>query len=353
MEKSETEIPWNRIAGQTEQIKQLQIATANPAHAYFFVGPEGSGKKLAAQVFAASLLTDNFTADKWKKTLGFCLAGNYPDLSVIEPDGRNFLAADAKRVIEESNIRPSMGKFKVIIIDQFHSANPDVAPALLKTVEEPPEGIIVILLSEKTGKLQETVVSRCVKIEFNQLSNADLKNWLEASMSTEHDIDTVVKSAMGSQTRAAVLAADPSFPERLEFWKQALPAAKKHGTELCRQAITAKDWLDKSQAVLEEKQKTELEEIAENLERYGDTALDKQAIEDRHKREIRKFREQELKWGLSIISETVFNRINSPEITPKYLQQAQQIITNTINSLMFNPNEQLALQAMFIKLAKL
>jgi len=137
---------------------------------YLFVGPAGAGKLEAAKKFAKAVncLSEN------NKPCEICLSCKkinsqiHPDVFFVEPKGpSSFIGIDQIReVIQKANLKPYEGKSKVFIINNAHSMNVQASNAFLKTLEEPPENTIFILISRSKELLLSTIVSRCHIIRF-------------------------------------------------------------------------------------------------------------------------------------------------------------------------------------------
>ncbi|UCD54594.1 MAG: DNA polymerase III subunit delta' [Candidatus Omnitrophota bacterium] len=137
---------------------------------YLFIGPGGSGKLEAATNLAKAVncLGEN------NKPCGICLSCNkinsqvHPDVFFVEPkDGVSSIGIDQIReVISRANLKPYEGKSKVFIINNANSMNIQASNAFLKTLEEPPENTIFILISPSKELLLSTIVSRCHMIRF-------------------------------------------------------------------------------------------------------------------------------------------------------------------------------------------
>lgn len=139
---------------------QRAIAGGRVAHAYAFVGPEGSGRKTAAAEFARALLG---TARV-----------DHPDLHVIaptppvdRPKGPRAIRINDIRALERTaSLRPVQGPWKIFILEDADRMTGESPEAFLKTLEEPPPGTIIILILTRTGAVPATVLSRCQIVRF-------------------------------------------------------------------------------------------------------------------------------------------------------------------------------------------
>src|SRR4051794_21328251 len=125
---------YDRVVGQERAVGALSAAAVNPVHAYLLVGPPGTGKRLAAQSFAAALLCPNRPPAGPDGTCETCrrvLAGAHPDVVVKERQGARISIEDAREIIRLATRSPVEGSRKILILDEFHLAA-DIAPAMLK-----------------------------------------------------------------------------------------------------------------------------------------------------------------------------------------------------------------------------
>lgn len=189
---------WS-IYGHETAVGLLQKAVSpefGPRHAYLFLGPKHVGKRTVAQTFARALLCTNSGTDSGTSNdvpCGACRpcklmdSGNYPDFQQIQPldkDGEVDLengqlrAHQASQIIQDSALSPLNGRYKIFIIQEIQSANPTFANKLLKTLEEPPDHVILCLTAPDKESLLPTIVSRCQTIELRALSAATIESAL-------------------------------------------------------------------------------------------------------------------------------------------------------------------------------
>lgn len=164
------------------RIGNILVAKALP-HAYLLIGPKGTGKTSAARIIAKSincLLRDKETGEPCNKC-DICLSitkGTF--LDVLEIDGASNRGIDEiRRLREVVKLLPSLGKYKVYIIDEVHMLTIEAFNALLKTLEEPPAHVVFILATTEEHKLPETIISRCIKINFNKAGEGEVLRSLQ------------------------------------------------------------------------------------------------------------------------------------------------------------------------------
>ncbi|MGD8192560.1 DNA polymerase III subunit delta' [Brevibacillus ginsengisoli] len=142
------------------------------AHAYLFVGPRGCGKKRMALQVTKSLFCEKLTHD----ACGECNncrrieAGNHPDVFTIAPDGASVKIDQIRSLQKEMAMRSLESKHKVYILEHVDKMTTQAANSLLKFLEEPPAGVIALLLTENSHTLLPTILSRCQTISFAPLS---------------------------------------------------------------------------------------------------------------------------------------------------------------------------------------
>lgn len=147
---------------------------------YIFSGPEGIGKKMVAKIIAQKL---NCTAqeDRPCGTCSSCLKiekSGHPDLHLIENGESQIKIEDIRDIQREASFRAYEGVMKVFIIDNAHKLNLESANCLLKTLEEPPADVLIILITHKPQNIIKTVLSRCKMIKFSPLVRTELENVL-------------------------------------------------------------------------------------------------------------------------------------------------------------------------------
>ncbi|MDD5108128.1 MAG: DNA polymerase III subunit delta' [Candidatus Omnitrophica bacterium] len=147
---------------------------------FIFSGPEGIGKRMVAQVCAQKL---NCTAQN-DKPCGLCVACRkiekleHPDLHIIQNGQSQIKIEDIRGILREANFRPYEGSMKIFIIDNAHKLNIEAANSLLKTLEEPPKDVLIILITHKPQNIIKTISSRCKQIKFSPLVRGELETIL-------------------------------------------------------------------------------------------------------------------------------------------------------------------------------
>ena len=217
---------FSEILGQDHIVRILrhQIASDRVSHAYLFCGTRGTGKTTTARILAKAV---NCTgADPQNSPCGECAnckaiaEGRF--LDVIEIDAASNNGVDNIRELRESvNYPPAVGRKKVYIIDEVHMLSTEAFNALLKTLEEPPENVIFILATTNPEKLPQTVLSRCMRLDFRRVPAQVLSDHMEA-ICRDRGVE-ITKDALG------ILAsnADGSVRDSLSILEQCLSSGAK------------------------------------------------------------------------------------------------------------------------------
>lgn len=166
---------FDEVSGQDVIIKILKNAIANNkiSHAYLFTGPRGTGKTSVAKIFSRTINCENPINSMPCEKCTCCLQKN--NIDIIEIDAASNNGVDEIREIKEKvNLVPTLGKYKVYIIDEVHMLTIAAFNALLKTLEEPPKHVIFILATTEPHKIPATILSRCQRFDFKKISESKI-----------------------------------------------------------------------------------------------------------------------------------------------------------------------------------
>lgn len=173
------------ILGNDDVKKYLTncIENKNFSHSYIFSGIKGVGKYTFAKDFAKCILEDPMMQDYYE----------------LEPDGKSIKVAQIRELQNVINIKPTFSEKSVYIIDDADLMTTEAQNSLLKTLEEPPEYAVIILIVHNERSVLSTVKSRCVNIKFNKLSDKDIKKYfLKNDLNLEDKNINVFKVLDGS-----------------------------------------------------------------------------------------------------------------------------------------------------------
>ncbi|WP_411733497.1 DNA polymerase III subunit delta' [Paeniglutamicibacter sp.] len=163
---------WDDLPGQEKAITALRraVAEGNPAHAWLFTGPPGSGRSNAARAFAAALQCQ--VPDAAARGCGQCkacvtvLAGTHPDVALITTEKVNYQIVDVRELITKAQDRPSTAPWRVIIVEDADRMTERTTNVLLKSIEEPPPHTIWILCAPSPADVLVTIRSRCRSVSL-------------------------------------------------------------------------------------------------------------------------------------------------------------------------------------------
>lgn len=224
--------PWQQPQWQNLQQSRRQ---GRLPHAILLTGPQGLGKEAFALYFAQSLLCEKNSANG--EPCGQCrscllyLAGNHPDVTVVTPlEGKKNIGVDQVREIGHYlALKAQYSGHRVVVLTPAETMNVNSANSLLKTLEEPSAGTVLVLVTHRPAQLPATIRSRCQEIRFGTVAPEVGAAWLTAR-GNGADSELLLALADGSPLKAARFADDNMIQARLE-WFQALEALAKQGVD--------------------------------------------------------------------------------------------------------------------------
>ena len=210
------------VVGHKNIIKYISSAVQADAvsHAYILNGERGSGKRLLANLFAMSLQCQNRAEDG--EACGKCQSckqvqsGNQPDIIKVTHEKPNTISVDDIRtqVNNDIVIKPYSSKYKIYIIPEADLMSAQAQNALLKTIEEPPEYAVIMLLTENAEALLPTIRSRCVMMKLRNIKDQLVKKYLMEQMEIpDYKADVCVAFAQGNMGKAIMLEKSEYFNE--------------------------------------------------------------------------------------------------------------------------------------------
>lgn len=210
------------VVGHKNIIKYIESAVSADAvsHAYILNGERGSGKKMLANLFAMSLQCQNRQEDG--DACGKCqsckqaVSGNHPDIIRVTHEKPNTISVDdiREQVNNDIVIKSYSSKYKIYIIPEADLMTVQAQNALLKTIEEPPEYAVIMLLTENAETLLPTIRSRCVMMKLRNIKDQLVKKYLMEQMEIpDYKADVCVAFAQGNMGKAIMLATSDHFNE--------------------------------------------------------------------------------------------------------------------------------------------
>jgi DNA polymerase-3 subunit delta' len=336
---------WDAVVGQRRAVERLQRAAAQPVHAYLFVGPPGSTKRQAARAFAALLIGG--VDDPDVRDARLALAGIHPDVREVERAGPWISAEQAREIVRVSSLAPIESDRKVLILAEFHLLRPEGAAILLKTIEEPPPSTIFVILADFVPTDLVTISSRCARIEFRSIADDVIAERLVEEGVALEAAGAAARSANGDLDRARLLAADPDLVERRRAFASVPSRLDGNGATVMRLVDELLGLIDSAARPLAERHASEVAALDARIERFGERGSGKKTLDDRHKRELRRHRTDELRHGLSVLAGAYRDALVAGTIDrPGGVASAVTDIHAAIETLERNPNEPLLLQSL-------
>ncbi len=351
---------------------------AGPSHAYLFRGPRGAGKRAAARAFAAEILACGAEDPEDARRRALLDPSPHPDLVWLTPSGAQHLVEDVReRVIRAAAYRPYEGGKRVFVVEAAEAMRDESQNALLKTLEEPPAFVHLILLTSEPAGLLETIASRCQPVDFAPLPveavEAELAGDAGSGSGASAGPDEIAAAArlaagdvelarllLGERGRevraqaerlaAAALGSDAEQGEREPPWRSLLSAAERAGEDAesaAREALEA--------------------------EREAGVKRSARDLADEAKRAGRRRRTELLDLGLSLTAlwfrdlaavaagapDVAYNRDRLDRLQaqvagldPNRARGAAELVQDTRRRLDLNVSEELALEALFVRLER-
>ncbi len=359
----------------TEHQRRVRVAltaalASGPSHAYLFRGPRGAGKRAAARAFAAEILAGAAEDAEDARRRAMLDPSPHPDLVWLVPRGAQHLVEEVReRVIRAAAYRPFEGGKRVFVVEAAEAMRDESQNALLKTLEEPPGFVHLILLSSEPEALLETIASRCQPVDFAPLPAEVLERELASAERDGPPVDSdeltaAARLAAGDLERARLLLGERGRELRAEAercvgaalagelasapWRKLLGGAEDAGEEA--EAATREALEEESSTGI----KRTVREIGEEAKRAG-----------------RRRRTEILDLGLELCAawlrdlsavgagaeDVVFNRDRLPELRaqaagldPAAARAGAALAQETRRGLDLNVSEELALEALFYRL---
>lgn len=365
------------LAGTEEQpharmVLGAALASGEPSHAYLFHGPPGTGKRTAARAFAAELLAAGRPdPDAVRRRV---LAGTHPDLTWVVPTGaREMRVEDVEEpVIAAAARTPFEAARRVFVLERADTMSDAVANRLLKTLEEPPPFVHLILVTDALGQVIETVVSRCQLVRFDPLPAERIAAALEREGVAPERAQACARLALGNAARARYLASEEGEALRGDVERLVRDALAGEG-----EPEPWRPLFERAEARREAAERAAAERAVARLElepKGRDRRALERELEEAARRESRRARTEILDLGLALAAlafrdlvclaegadDAVLARDRAGALgpaaegrDPRRLREAAERCEEARLALQLHPNEELALSALTFRLRRL
>lgn len=227
-----------QIYGHESSINLMKRAVANNrvAHAYLFYGMTGVGKKTAALAFAKTLNClnpVNFDACEGCASCRRFEHNNHPDIIEVRPLGATIKIRQIRDIQDQMQFRPAEGKARVIMIFDADRMTIESANALLKTLEEPAPGNVLVLTTARFYRLPMTILSRCQHVRFNPLTRETVSSFLQKEEGIDKETaDRLAAASGGSIGKALEMRREDYIINRDEILDVLLSARESKGIDM-------------------------------------------------------------------------------------------------------------------------
>jgi DNA polymerase III subunit delta' len=364
------------LAEATEHQGRARMAlsaalAAGPSHAYLFRGPRGSGKRDAARAFAAEIVASGADDPEDARRRALLDPSPHPDLVWLAPRGAQHMVDEVReRVIRAAAYRPFEGEHRVFVVEAAEAMRDESQNALLKTLEEPPSFVHLILLTSEPEGLLETIASRCQPVDFAPLPAAILEAQLtatpEGAGASPEELAAAARLAAGDLESARFLLSPTGRELRAEV--EATLAAT------LADELSGAPWrslLERATAAGEEAEAAAREALEEESQAGMKRTV--KDITDGAKRAGRRRRTEILDLGLELTAlwlrdlaalaagaeEVVFARdrldvlrTQANDSAASWARAGAAAVQDTRRGLDLNVSEELALEALFYRLAR-
>ncbi len=293
---------------QVRDFLRSSVKSDHVTHAYLFAGPAGSNKTQAAFALAQALLCPKGPNGPRGGACGACencsraRKKTHPDIHYYQPEGvSGYLVEQVREIVSDVALAPIQANKKIYIVDRVDLLGRAAANAFLKTLEEPPDDVVMILLGRTRESVLPTIVSRCQIVPFRHIPPTEA-----AGIITQNTGATMAQAKEAMEACAGSITGAIEFlkahgNERLYFRSELLKALSKIDTmndwEICELARTL---VEQSKAPLDVLREEQEKELSRNQDFLARSAL--RQIEERNKRKLNAGTLAYLKQALSIIS---------------------------------------------------
>jgi DNA polymerase-3 subunit delta' len=236
--------PFSDIVGQERAIEYIKkvLKGGKVSHAYLFVGINGVGKTTTALAMTRAL--NCLEPLDEGEGCGSCVhcrqmaGGNFPDFESLSPHGRAIRIEQIRELNRRISLKTVSGRYRVVVVERAELMTKEAANAFLKTLEEPPEGNVLILTVADQQDLLPTILSRCQRVPFQPISTDVLSQWLQAEKgASEEDSRVLSRISEGSIGRAVRMLESEFCRLRHKHFKAILGLRDCSGPEVLSLAI--------------------------------------------------------------------------------------------------------------------
>ncbi len=284
---------FDTILGQPQVRDYLRTCLISDriTHAYLFTGPAGSNKLQAAFAFAQALVCPEGPTGPRGSACGKCdgcsrvKRKSHPDVRYCLPEGATYLIEQIREVVSDVSLAPIQAKRKVYIIDRADLMNISAANAFLKTLEEPPEDVIFILLGRTRESVLPTIASRCQIVPFRHIPPTEAAAIISQNTGADAELARqALASCSGSITRAIGFIREKGHA-RIQFRAQLLRRLGQLGAMDGWQVLKlARELVEQSKALVDDERVALEAELTQNADLFERSVL--RRIEARNKRQL-------------------------------------------------------------------
>jgi len=353
--ETESDDPFVAVVGQDAAVAFLRAALDRPVHAYLFVGRPGAGSRVAARAFAGELLgrrSDDGTGVALERARRLAAAESHPSLFVFERQGASISVEQARAIVDRSTLAPPEGDLQVFVLTDFHLVA-QAGPTLLKAIEEPPASTVFVVLADEVGPDLVTIASRCTVVEFPPVQPDVVRDRLVAEGVAVDVADVASRAAGGDLDRARLLAGDPRVVARRQVWYGAPDRLDGTGHTAMSLADELVATLDEVAEPLQGRHAAELEELDRAEQSLGERRPgERKRMQERHQREERRVRTDELRAGLTALTDRYRDAVAGGG-DPEAFTAAAALVQGVCEALVFNPRERLQVENLLAHLPPL
>jgi DNA polymerase III subunit delta' len=208
---------WDDVVGQPDAVATLSRAVTDPTamtHAWLFTGPPGSGRSVAARAFAAALECPDDGCGVCRECRT-ALDGTHADVTVKATEGLSIRVEDTRALVQEAGLRPSVGRWRVIIVEDADRLTEQACNALLKAIEEPTPRTVWMLCTPTIEDVLPTIRSRCRLVTLTTPTAEDVAAFLVRVDGVEPGLAAyAARASQGHIGRARALALDEATRTR-------------------------------------------------------------------------------------------------------------------------------------------